>query len=306
MSKFNLETLLDTEKCHNAMMELSVSKTYRDILKDLGIRYLGDVDVSVKAIHSSQYGTRTYFTYLLPADGALEYINEDGVVVPINVCPNSFYCKASCLAESGQARIDRSGKVKKNIIYRARLLKTKLLFERPDIYLKLLDYELQIHSHEAQLDGYGFAARLNTTSDIDWRHIKVGRDDYFNVIDSYKDIQFYDYTKVPSRLNLGKKSDGHYFLTLSYNGYNENICTEALNQGYGVAVVFYDKLPDTYWGKKVINGDLFDMRYYDKEFFGIPENEGYIVGLKYKKVLNDFVNGKFQAPSEENMFIVRI
>jgi hypothetical protein len=51
----------------------------------------------------------------------------------------------------------------------------------------------------------------------------------------------------------------------------------ALAEGYRAAIVF-DKLPEQYLGYKVIDGDLYDMRYVD------PSNV--IVGLKYKKVRN--------------------
>jgi hypothetical protein len=47
-----------------------------------------------------------------------------------------------------------------------------------------------------------------------------------------------------------------------------------LNDGVRVAVVFKKELPKTFWGRKVIDGDLYDMRYRDEK--------DVIVGLKYK------------------------
>jgi hypothetical protein len=47
-----------------------------------------------------------------------------------------------------------------------------------------------------------------------------------------------------------------------------------LKRGFNVAMVF-DKLPETYKGFKVINGDLDDLRFLDEK--------NVIVGLKYKK-----------------------
>jgi hypothetical protein len=51
-----------------------------------------------------------------------------------------------------------------------------------------------------------------------------------------------------------------------------------LNNGIRVAVVFRKELPETFWGRKVIDGDAYDMRYYD--------DKDVIVGLKYKSVRN--------------------
>ena len=48
----------------------------------------------------------------------------------------------------------------------------------------------------------------------------------------------------------------------------------ASSAGMNVAVVFKKELPDTYFGKKVINGDDTDLRFLDEK--------NVIVGLKAK------------------------
>ena len=55
---------------------------------------------------------------------------------------------------------------------------------------------------------------------------------------------------------------------------NDAIAINLLKRGFNVAMVF-DKLPETYNGFKVINGDLDDLRFLDEK--------NVIVGLKYKK-----------------------
>ena len=50
---------------------------------------------------------------------------------------------------------------------------------------------------------------------------------------------------------------------------------EILSKGFNVAIVF-DKLPETFAGYEVINGDENDLRFKDKK--------GVVVGLKYKKI----------------------
>lgn len=303
MVTFDIPLLTDIMRCHEAMAAIDVDMPYQVLCRVLGIKYLGTVDASVKAIHSSNYGTKVFYVYLLPSTGAGHYIGKDNFCHEINVCPNSLWCHKNCLAESGQARLDLAGGVLK--IHRARLLKTKLLHERPDIFMKMLEYEIQVHRCMATLDHFDFAVRLNTSSDINWTKVNMGNNIYHDIIAKFPNIQFYDYTKVSSYMALAE-THPNYHLTLSFNGYNENTCTEALNQGHSVAVVFYGKIPDEFWGYPVINGDKFDMRYYDREFFGLPKDKGYIVGLKYKPVNGDFVSGHFVAPSKDNKFIVHV
>ena len=93
----------------------------------------------------------------------------------------------------------------------------------------------------------------------------------------FPDIQFYDYTKVPNRIELVKKYD-NYDLTFSYDGYNWNVCTDMLKNNVRVAAVFKYALPDVWNGVKVIDGDLYDTRFIDER--------NVIVGLKYKQVRN--------------------
>jgi hypothetical protein len=97
-----------------------------------------------------------------------------------------------------------------------------------------------------------------------------------NILELFPNIQFYDYTKVFKRTELTKKY-ANYDLTYSYSGDNLVTSIEALRTGTRVAVVF-EELPTVFWGREVIDGDLYDMRYIDEP--------SVIVGLKYKNVRN--------------------
>ena len=57
---------------------------------------------------------------------------------------------------------------------------------------------------------------------------------------------------------------------------NDVIAMDLLKKKVNVAMVF-DKVPTSYMGYKVIDGDENDLRYLDKK--------GVIVGLRYKKVI---------------------
>jgi hypothetical protein len=74
---------------------------------------------------------------------------------------------------------------------------------------------------------------------------------------------------------------------------------DLLNSGKGrVAMVFEGKqLPISFMGYKVIDGDAYDMRYLDEQ--------GVIVGLKFKKVRNkiDTANNKFIIPMDSKFSV---
>ncbi len=117
--------------------------------------------------------------------------------------------------------------------------------------------------------------RLNGTSDIDYANIPV--EGYDNIMAMFPDVQFYDYTKVFSRLS---NVPANYHLTFSRAETETNHVesNEALKLGFNVAMVFAVKnetfLPKEYKGYKVINGDEHDLTFL--------HGNGNIVGLKAK------------------------
>lgn len=135
------------------------------------------------------------------------------------------------------------------------------------------------------MDGLEFAVRINCTSDISINDFDFKGQ---NICDIFPDVQFYDYTKVYNNLVYTEKYK-NYDLTYSYNGVNWGTCEKALNNGCRVAVVFEKELPKTFHGYRVINGDLYDARYYD--------DKNVIVGLKLKMVANNVKDKKYIKPT---------
>ena len=78
-----------------------------------------------------------------------------------------------------------------------------------------------------------------------------------NILQLFPQVQFYDYTKVPGRIQLMKKYS-NYDVTFSYDGFNMDKCMSMLEDNIRIAVVF-NKLPEYFNGYPVINGDLYDM-----------------------------------------------
>jgi hypothetical protein len=114
--------------------------------------------------------------------------------------------------------------------------------------------------------------RLNGTSDISWEKISYtnGVHRFSSIMESFPDIQFYDYTKNPNRTDLPP----NYSLSFSLAENNDDNAKAALKKGLNLAVVFRKKPPVKFWGRKVVDADEDDLRFLDPS--------GVICGLKAK------------------------
>lgn len=241
-----------------------IYKNQTQAKKETGLSFLGSVSATTKHQKSIKYNELTYTLYLAPAKSS-----------GYEVCPKrNKECTLLCLNESGMNSMNMSG----DRINQSRIKKTKLFFEQREFFMQWLIDEIKSAKDKADKLGYKFSVRLNNTSDISPEsfYIREGNTTK-NVLQIFPKIKFYDYTKVLKRINLLQKYK-NYDLTFSYSGYNFNECIEAMDNKVRVAVVFKKELPKKFWDKKVIDGDAYDMRYYDKK--------NVIVGLKYKRVRN--------------------
>lgn len=236
--------------------------------KQANVSYLGSINSSAKIKKNGKVSNNyTYVLYMLPHSAS-----------GYNVCPMATTeCIKGCLNTSGRVIMDIKST---NAILSARLRKTQLFFEQRDFFMRWLVAELKSAQTKAAKDGYDFSVRLNGTSDLNWNAYKL---DGKTVFELFPNVQFYDYTKVPSRFN---NMPDNYHLTFSYTGYNWSDCKNVLDAGNNVAVIFNLKkgvaLPTMFQGYKVIDGDLTDYRPND--------GAGVIVGLRWKKIADKEVN----------------
>jgi len=239
-----------------------------------GINYLGSVNLTTKHQKAYKYDELTYSLYLAPG-------NMSGY----EVCPmRTKECTKLCLNESGMNTMNMNG----DKINQSRIKKTKLFFEHREFFVNWLIDEIYSAKLKAEKLGYNFSVRLNNTSDIPPTLFSVTyKGEKRNILEIFPMVQFYDYTKVYNRIELVKKYK-NYDLTFSYSGENLDHCHQALTNNVRVAVVF-KKVPTEFWGRKVIDGDLYDMRYRDET--------NVIVGLKYKRVRNKL--------SSESKFVIQ-
>lgn len=208
-----------------------------------------------KTIKGEKLGVKTYILYMSPFTANSQ---------EINVCSHaSAGCAKSCLAGSG------FGGMYKNVANGRRNKTEYFLADRVN-FLQQLDNEIA-RAIRLNKGKYQVAFRLNGTSDIRWEKFKVR--DGKNLFELYPQVKFYDYTK--NYLRFDSPLPANYSLTFSRSEVNEEKAIELLNRGFNVSVVF-DKLPATWKGFKVTNGDISDLRFKDKK--------NVVVGLKYKKM----------------------
>ena len=251
--------------------------TIKEAVKEIGVAYLGTVNISAKLIKNVKVSNvLTYCMYLAPSDTS-----------GYNVCTGSTKeCRLGCLATSGRAKMDINSN--RNIIKNCRIKKTELFFDNNEYFMDWLFAEIRMYQNKAKKQGMPFAVRLNGTSDINWNFYYVNGK---NVFETFPEIKFYDYTKVFGRFS---EKPNNYHLTYSYTGNNTKNCIDLLERGYNVAVVFdtlkHHELPKEYLGYEVVDGDLTDYRPFDPN--------GVIVGLRFKKIQNkevekQILNSKF-------------
>ena len=181
----------------------------------------------------------------------------------MNVCPKaSKGCILGCLNTSGMGAFSTTQK--------ARINRTNYFRYDRQKFLEQLDNEIKLGKKRNDKKNKKFAVRLNGTSDLSFEKFKVR--DNKNLMQLNPDIPFYDYTK--NYLRFKNKLPQNYYLTFSKSETNQEIVENLIkNKNINIAVVF-KKLPKKFMGRKVIDGDITDLRFLD------PKNS--IVGLLAK------------------------
>ena len=186
---------------------------------------------------------------------------------PVNtkICPYQDIagCKSACLNTAGLGGVYPS-------IQKARQKKTDLFLDDREEFMRVLVKDIHTFVRACDRKDKRPAIRLNGTSDIQWEYIEI--EGHANIFEMFPDIQFYDYTKIPTRK---VEHIPNYHLTWSYSESNDKYAGWIDRVKDNIAIVFRTKdLPETFKGRGVIDGDLHDMRFLDE-----PNS---VVGLKAK------------------------
>lgn len=205
------------------------------------------VQADAKTKKGSSQGYLTGILYFAPAK-----------LSGIEVCPaRSKGCTAACLFSAGRGRFYS--------VTRARIVKTLAFHLDRQRFVDTIKKSIASLKTKAKNKNMIPVVRLNGTSDLPW-------DRFTDIIQTFSDVQFYDYTKIKSRIKDVLPSN--YQLTFSLSEENLETAKLALQNKINVAAVFFE-VPKTYQGKPVIDGDKTDLRFLD-------EQGGFVVGLKAK------------------------
>jgi hypothetical protein len=242
---------------------------------------LFSIDTNPKTIKGQKLGYITAVLYLAPSN-----------ISGYQVCPMAKManCENACLYKAGRGAF--------NATQKARINKTQYYFADKIGFMR----QIAINIHRLIIKGAKLdlipLVRMNGTSDIKWENVPISIDDktakiidkkagiYTNIFSVFPEIQFYDYTKIPSRDN----SIPNYDLTYSYSGASGYIkyVTQAINNGMRIAVVFRNEniIPKEFLGIHVVPGDNSDIRHLDPKGSiialyakgpGKKDNSGFVV-----------------------------
>lgn len=220
----------------------------------MAFKNLLSTSADAKTVKGQKLGYLTGILYLAPSD-----IAGRG-----NVCPMAQ--KAGCL----KACLYTAGRGAFNSIQQARIAKTQYFFDNQQAFMLDLVKSIQSVIRKAQKAGLTPLIRLNGTSDIAWENIPVIINDdikYSNIFEAFPFLQFYDYTKIPTRKNI----PSNYDLTFSYSGiaeYQPIVKKALLNDKLARIAVVFDKqenIPYKFLGRDVLGGDNSDVRHLDKK-----------------------------------------
>ena len=215
----------------------------------MAYKNLLSTSADAKTVKGQKLGYLTGILYLAPSN-----IAGRG-----NVCPMAE--KAGCL----KACLYTAGRGAFNSIQQARIAKTQYFFDNQQAFMLDLYKSVQSVINKAKKQNLIPLIRLNGTSDIAWENIPVLS--FKNIFEAFPDVQFYDYTKIPTRKNIPE----NYDLTFSYSGiaeYQPIVKKALLNDKLSRIAVVFDKqenIPAEFLGREVLGGDNSDVRHLDKK-----------------------------------------
>lgn len=185
-----------------------------------------------------------------------------------NVCSHSTPgCRAACLGNSGHLGISGGAAP------RAMLARYVMLCLWPYDFWLLVDYEIGLAKKRVARCGKTLVCRINGTSDLDVvAEAYVGDE---SILSRHPDVKFQDYTKRPYSSWGGRHKNYYRVKSVTERDGPADIhyvgnFVVPVNLPRGAA------LPERWWGRPVIDGDVHDLRCEDKQ-------GGYAVLVRVKK-----------------------
>lgn len=211
------------------------------------------IDTNAKTVKGQAFGYTTAILYMAPHKAA------NGKT---NLCADATEgCIKGCLYSAGRGAFSN--------VQTARINKAMDFLKDAKGFVNRLVNEIAKLSKK---HGDKLVIRLNGTTDIPYENIKVGDKNIFQL---FPTIQFYDYTKNPSRVLRNATQNYHLTFSRAETKLNIEASKNVLSNGGNVAIVFSEKLYNElvqagtvlYNGKNinVVDGDENDLRFLDKQ-----------------------------------------
>jgi hypothetical protein len=228
-----------------------MNNPFKNILREEGLPYkklLGTA--STKTIKGEKLGYMTAILYLTPNDDICALAKLAG-------------CMEGCLYTSGRGAF--------NSVQKARQAKTDFWYSNRRAFLLSICADIWTLKCSEKAREYKLLVRLNGTSDIPWENYPILLNCHIDgigrtIFQMFPDVQFYDYTKHPSRNLEGKTGAENYDLTYSFSSITPKpISIKGLQNPFNsrAAVVFQKKedIPLTFRNWQVVDGDDTDIRH---------------------------------------------
>jgi len=219
-------------------------------------------------------GWVTYGIHLAPA-------NASGY----NVCQfASAGCRAACLNTAGRGQMPN--------VQKARINKTRYFFQDKRGFMDQLAKEIESAIKSAERKNMKACFRLNLTSDLPWEAMRFYEGRKKSIVELFDGVQFYDYTKSAKRALQYTRGElpANYHLTFSRSESNEAQADLLQAAGVNVATVFRGRLPDSWQGFPVLDGDENDLRFLDRR--------RHVVGLIEKGLAKKDATGFVKEPAQ--------
>jgi hypothetical protein len=175
-----------------------------------------------------------------------------------NVCRWSTPgCRAACLGNAGHLGIQGGS------ASRAMLARYVMLCLFPDMFWLIVDHEIGLHKRRVGKCGKTLVVRINGTSDL--MVPEEARVDGESILDRHPDVKFQDYTKRPLTWSGWSAWYTNYYVVRSIT---ERDGPNPEHDGNYVVPVDLPRgapLPKRYMGRRVIDGDVHDLRCADRQ-----------------------------------------
>ena len=174
-------------------------------------------------------------------------------IASLSMMPNDTLCPSRHNAGCASPCLQSAGRGRMSNVAKGRQRKTDWFMSDREGFLAQLRKEMHAFIRTCTKQGVKPVFRLNTISDVQWETL-------LDLEGEFGDAFFYDYTKLGKRLH--KRMPRNYKLMFSYSTrieYAKQVAL-ALDTDVPMAVVFSGKvLPETFKGRKVIDGDVSDI-----------------------------------------------